>query len=131
MKRLTTALFVLLLAYSPLAFCENWQCVEYKGEPYCFDIDSIKDEGIKDDGVYRTVKIKNVLPEGTKIEGMDASEIRCLLSFNCSDSTASFISAAVYDKDNQILEGTETKLTPHYFPVSSDAMFVYERVCSK
>jgi len=126
MKLLPTALFAMLLAYSPIAFCENWECEDGSyGFRHCIDLKSIKD-----DGAYRTAWAKLTSQEGAPIDEDGASYIKILASFDCNNNTAAFLSADWYDKDNKIMEGgAETLSDPVYRDVQPD--FLYNHVCGK
>jgi len=127
MKKL---LLVLLLAYSPMAFCENWECAagEYNFK-YCLDTESIKD-----DGAYRTVQIKMTTIEGMQMGGKDVSYMKFTTSFDCKNKTAAWLSADLYGKDGKIMEG-ESKTTPNpvYESTQNDdrSKFFGSLVCGK
>jgi len=129
-KLLPSALLALLLAYSPMAFCENWECADGElGFSFCLDTESIKDEGL-----YRTAQIKMTVPEGMPMEGKDVSYLKFTVSFDCENKTATSLSADLYGKDGKIMEG-ESKANPNpvYESTQNDdtSKFFDSRVCGK
>jgi|GEM_PF-744855 len=111
-KLLPSALLALLLAYSPLAFCENWKCASVGIDvKHCIDLDSIKDEG-----AYRKAHIKLFFPKGMVPKGMKTSPdnfsyMKLSTSFDCKNKVARWLSSDLYGKDDKVIEG-ESKENP-------------------
>jgi len=127
MKLLPSALLALLLAYSPMAFCENWVCSERQNESLCIDLDSIKDEG-----AYRTARTKTIPFKESIVEGVLAYEIKALASLDCGKKTLAMLSATLYGKDKEVLKELSNK-HPNYRPFAPTSVgeFFYNHSCGK
>ena len=111
--------------------CGSWECIDGEHNvKHCVDTESIND-----DGTYRTVQGKMIIPEGAPIEVKNVSYMNFTVSYDCKNKTTAWLSADAYGKDNKIIEGeSATQHDPVYGAVQTDnkpAMFLYNRVCGK
>ena len=130
MKLLPSALLALLLAYSPLAFCGNWECATADGYRFKHCVDT---ESIKDDGAHRIAHVKMIVPEDARDED-NISYMMFVASFDCENKASRWLSVDVYGKDDKILEGrSETNTNAAYEPLRDDGMskFFDNYVCGK